>query len=207
MALADTPLAAPKAAPRIDAQGEVVHFDESSGAGSAFKGFRENWENCDPKYWIVQPLYNYKFQRADFEKLRALLTTREVESFERAYAKIGYIARSATVAGIPYALGAALLNKKKRKDRERMASVEPPVENPSVLDRLEWIQGQTLAYLERVVRSENSMSKVGFEGVLTIFDRVSRVSTSIVNSKEASGTTIELVSNIPLSDSEKEVDA
>lgn len=66
-----------------------------------------------------------------------------------------------------------------------------------------WIQRQTLNYLKKVLRSEESMSKIGPEGVLTIFDRVSRASTSIANSRGSSDTTIEVISNIPLSESEK----
>ena len=81
--------------------------------------------------------------------------------------------------------------------------MEEELEEASVLDRLEWIQRQTLNYLKKVVRSEESMAKIGPEGVLTIFDRVSRASTSIANSRGSSDTTIELISNIPLSESEK----
>lgn len=207
MSSAQKALSAPPATRRVDRNGEVVHYDESSGAGSAFKGFRENWEKCNPKYWIVRPQFNYKFDRASFKKIHALLTAKEISAFDRAYSKIGFITRSATAAGIPYALGVSIVQKKKREKKAAMAEVAPPKDNPTVLDRLEWIQGQTLAYLEKVVRSEGAMAQVGYEGVLTIFDRVSRVSTSIVNSKDSAETAIEVISSIPLSNSEKEADA
>ena len=86
---------------------------------------------------------------------------------------------------------------------KHLSSAHTGVIGASALDRVEWIQGQTLEYLKKVLRSSESISKIGCEGLLNIFDRVSRARTSIANSRESSNTTIELISNISLAKCEK----
>ena len=170
---------------------------------------KKNWElECDPCWWKCQPKYDYRFSVSQYREMNDLLSTdmKDPDSVfvlkDETDLTLLEISRELRM---PYEFVVWLLSERKRQDRvlAKGEDTEDELEEASVLERLEWIQRQTLNYLKKVVRSEESMAKIGPEGVLTIFDRVSRASTSIANSRGSSDTTIELISNIPLSESKK----
>ena len=47
---------------------------------------RENWENCDPKYWQFEPDHRYRFPVHELEDMEgAEMTMQELEAFYEVY--------------------------------------------------------------------------------------------------------------------------
>ncbi len=83
------------------------------------KLLRENWENCDPKYWLFQPDHRYRFAAHELEDMEgAEMTMQELEAFYEVYDLCGKKMKTANRLRIPYALAEWLIKSRERSVRE-----------------------------------------------------------------------------------------
>jgi len=79
---------------------------------------RENWENCDPKYWLFQPDHRYRFTVGELQCMEAEMTVKELEVFYEVYDFCEKKMKAANLLGIPYFLAEWLINHRERRARE-----------------------------------------------------------------------------------------
>lgn len=80
---------------------------------------RENWENCDPKYWQFEPDHRYRFPVHELEDMEgAEMTIQELEAFYEVYDLCGKKMKTANRLRIPYALAEWLIKQPERRARE-----------------------------------------------------------------------------------------
>jgi len=83
------------------------------------KLLRENWENCDPKYWQFQPNHRYRFTADELLCMdEGEMTVKEVQVFYEVYDLCEKKMKSANLLRIPYALAEWLIKQRERRARE-----------------------------------------------------------------------------------------
>ncbi len=78
----------------------------------------ENWENCDPKYWLFQPDHRYRFTVDELQWMEEEMTVKEIEVFYEVYDLCEKKMKTANRLRIPYALAEWLIKSRERRDRE-----------------------------------------------------------------------------------------
>ena len=80
---------------------------------------RENWENCDPKYWQFQPDHRYRFTADELLCMdQGEMTAKEIEVFYEVYDLCEKKMKAANLLGIPYFLAEWLIKGRERSVRE-----------------------------------------------------------------------------------------
>ncbi len=80
---------------------------------------RENWENCDPKYWQFQPDHRYRFAAHELGDMEgAEMTVKEIQVFYEVYDLCEKKMKAANRLGIPYSLAEWLIKGRERSVRE-----------------------------------------------------------------------------------------
>ena len=79
-----------------------------------------NWENCDPKYWELQPDHRYRFSINELRYIKheKIVTDREIRLFYNAYDLTGKKMEAANLLRMPYALADWLIKRREREIRE-----------------------------------------------------------------------------------------
>ena len=79
---------------------------------------RENWENCDPKYWQFQPDHRYRFTVDKLQWMEgAEMTVKEIQVFYELYDFCGKKMKAANLLRMPYYLAVWLITQRERSVR------------------------------------------------------------------------------------------
>lgn len=82
------------------------------------KLLRENWENCDPKYWQFQPDHRYRFTANELLCMEDEMKAREIQVFYEVYDLCEKKMKAANLLRVPYALAEWLIKQRERRARE-----------------------------------------------------------------------------------------
>ena len=83
------------------------------------KLLRENWENCDPKYWQFKPDHRYRFTADELLCMEeGEMTAKEAQVFYEVYDLCEKKMKAANRLRIPYSLAEWLITQRERRDRE-----------------------------------------------------------------------------------------
>ena len=83
------------------------------------KLLRENWENCDSKYWQFQPDHRYRFTVGELLCMEeAEMTLKEIEVFYEVYDLCEKKMKAANLLRLPYSLAEWLIKQRERSLRE-----------------------------------------------------------------------------------------
>lgn len=98
---------------------------------------RENWENCDPKYWQYQPDHRYRFAVHELQDMEgAEMTMKEIQVFYEVYDLCGKKMKVANRLRMPYALAEWLI-KSCKQDEKYQEWLEEEEEIDDIMDRLD----------------------------------------------------------------------
>jgi len=82
------------------------------------KLLRENWENCDPKYWQFKPDHRYRFTVDKLQWMEEEMTVKEIQVFYEVYDVCEKKMKAANRLHLPYALAEWLIKSRERSVRE-----------------------------------------------------------------------------------------
>ena len=79
---------------------------------------RENWENCDPKYWQFQPDHRYRFTADELLCMKeGEMTAKEAQVFYEVYDLCEKKMKAANLLRLPYNLAEWLIKSRERSVR------------------------------------------------------------------------------------------
>ncbi len=78
---------------------------------------RENWENCDPKYWLFQPDHRYRFTVGELLCMEAEMTAKEAQVFYELYDFCEKKMKVVNLLQMPYSLAVWLITQRARSVR------------------------------------------------------------------------------------------